>query len=100
MPTRWLDFVEMETALIRVAAVVNRRPLSVRLHNEDAFASISPADLLLGRIIGYEVKGEKLDETGEMEDLTVRVDLVGEFVRQWWKQWLSSALVLLSPRKK
>merc|ERR1711867_140507 len=44
-----LSYAELETALLEVAAICNRRPLAVRAYDDDTFFPVSPADLLLGR---------------------------------------------------
>ena len=48
-----LNFTELETTLIQVGEIMNRRPLAVRHFEDTDFHPITPADLLLGRVHGY-----------------------------------------------
>ena len=45
-----LSFTELDAVLLRVAAILNERPLDARLYDEDTFHPVCPRDLLLGRI--------------------------------------------------
>ena len=94
-----LTFVEMEAALLKTAALLNRRPLSARIYSEDEFHPISPSDLLLGRISGYQ--GWASEETlGEGTDLGPRLEKVNRLTQLWWQRWTEAALELLTPLKK
>ena len=44
-----LDFAQMEALFLKVANLLNARPIVARMLNEDDFHPISPNDLLLGR---------------------------------------------------
>ena len=90
-----LDYGELETALIKVAALVNERPLAVRIYADSDYYPISPADLLLGRMGGY--KGTAWE--GDM-GLGPRLDKIQRLVDLWWRRWEDQAFLLFTPRKK
>ena len=91
-----LTFTELETALLEAAALVNKRPLTVRLYEDDAFYPVSPSDLLLGRIAGF--LGAQREEV-ELE-WPSRVEKIERFVAAWWKRWEAAAFQLFTPRSK
>ena len=97
-----LNYAELETVYIRVAAIMNRRPLTVRVYNEDDYTPILPSDLLLGRTTNLENKvvtvwtGPHPDNTNlerKQEEMTKMVDA-------WWNIWQRDSFTLFSPRRK
>ena len=93
-----LTYPELETALIRVAAVVNQRPLNARLYaDQDDFFPVAPADLLHGRMAGYA--GTQWDGQ-QVGDLGVRLERVNKLVQLWWQHWQEVAFELFVPRQK
>ena len=92
-----LNYAELETALLEVAAICNHRPLTVRVYDDDTFFPVSPADLLLGKMSGY--RGTQAREEGS-PTLSERVEKVGRFVQGWWTNWQNSAFQLFTPRGK
>ena len=89
-----LSYTELETVLLHVAAILNRRPLTVRMYDDDTFYPVAPADLLHGRVGAY--RGTRSEEG----NLLIREEKVKKFVDQWWQQWQSAAFLLFTPRKK
>ena len=89
-----LNFAELETALLQVAAVMNRRPLTARIYDDDTFFPVAPADLLHGRAESY--CGTAVEEG----NLVVRLQKVSRFVELWWERWQSAAFLLFTPRGK
>ena len=49
-----LNFAELEGTFLKVAKILNQRPLAIRNYSEDNCVPISPYDLLLGRANGLE----------------------------------------------
>ena len=92
-----LSFTELESAVLEVAAIVNKRPLTVRLYEDDEFFPVCPADLLLGRMGAYlGTREEIVDEVAWPE----RVKHVDKFVTAWWGRWQAAAFQLFTPRQK
>ena len=95
-----LNFAELETALMRVAELLNRRPLAVRTFGESDFHPVCPADLLLGRIYGYKPQPEEGVEPGQDDiQLPLRQEKTEALVEIWWQRWTSAAFPLLCPRR-
>ena len=95
-----LTYVELETALLQVASLLNLRPVSARVFEDGEFHAICPADLLLGKISGYDNKmKENWGEGRELGEISVRLAKVNQFVNVWWKKWLGVAFGLLCPRR-
>ena len=92
-----LSYAELETALLRIAAIVNQRPLAVRLYSDSDFYPVSPSDLLLGRMAGYG--GTQEERVGEFE-LGPRMEKIQRLVELWWRKWEEQAFLLFTPRKK
>ena len=90
-------YAELETVLMEVAAVVNRRPLTIREYDDDEVFPVAPADLLLGRMSGY--RGTREAELG-CTTLANRVEKLSKFVAAWWSRWQGAAFSLFTPRRK
>ena len=93
-----LPFTELEGVLLRVAAILNERPLDARLYDDDVFHPVCPRDLLLGRISGYFPGGHP-DWTEEV-DLRALTERVSLLTQAWWREWEDKAFPLLCPRVK
>ena len=96
-----LNFTELETALLQIAAIINHRPLSARVFTEDEYLAICPSDLLLGRIAGY-TRGVAGFDDGEIEPTSLHENLrkIETFVNQWWTKWIQDAFTLFTPSRK
>ena len=96
-----LNFAELEAVLLRVAEIINRRPLAIRDYSEADFHAVCPGDLLLGRIYGYQpaVPEEILGEDDQIKML-VRLAKVETLVKVWWQRWSSTGFPLMCPRRK
>ena len=92
-----LTYAQLETALMEVASLINRRPLTARLYDDDSYFPVSPADLLLGRISCY--RGTCQADQEEV-DWPERVRQVEGFVAAWWSRWQEAAFQLFTPRSK
>ena len=92
-----LDYSELETALLRVADTVNRRPLTARFYSEDEFYPVSPSDLLLGRAAGYQGTVREGDVSSSLSE---RLEKVNRLVDLWWERWEAAAFSLFTPRRK
>ena len=86
-----LSYTDLETA-----SLVNRRPHMVREYDDDEGFPVSPSDLLLGRMAGYQ--GTKLGP--EAVAFSDRVLKIEQFVQAWWARWQSCAFPLFTPRRK
>ena len=97
-----LNFAELETAMIKIAAILNQRPITVRLFSEDDYHAITPADLLLGKMSGFRgPEEEKWHGAAEEEiPLILRLEKVASLAAAWWKDWVAAAFPLLCPRQK
>ena len=97
-----LNFAELETVYIRVASIMNHRPLTVRIYNEDDYTPISPSDLLLGRTSNLEHKVVTV-WTGPHPDninLEQKQTEITQMVDTWWKIWQRDSFSLFCPRRK
>ena len=97
-----LNFAELETTFIKVSSIMNRRPLTARLYNEDEFVPIAPADLLLGRATSIEDKVVTVWEEPEQDitNLQLKHDQISQVVKDWWTAWERDSFPLFCPRKK
>ena len=93
-----LSFTELDAVLLRVAAILNERPLDARLYNDDTFHPVCPRDLLLGRISGY-APSVKLDWNLE-PNLGAHWERIARLVLIWWDRWEEQAFPLMCPRQK
>ena len=96
-----LNFTELETCLMKVASILNKRPLAAKDFRDDNFHPVSPADLLLGRIHGYRPSAPT-EFTGDPDvvDMGVRADKLERVVELWWARWTNAAFPLFCPRRK
>ena len=96
-----LDHHQLDAVFHQVAAIMNSRPISVRVAATDRYHSITPSDILLGRAARKFVDPECV-ELWEEDD--VEVDVVAsrqhKVVTLWWKAWLSQSFQDLVPRNK
>ena len=97
-----LNVVEVETAFIQVASLMNQRPITARVYNEEEFCPISPSDLLLGRAAGLESRLKMVWENPEhdLTDINVKHQEIQKIVDTWWETWQRDAFPLFCPRKK
>ena len=96
-----IDFAQLEALLLRVAALMNSRPLSARSFTEEDFMAIMPRDLLLGASPGGPGEGfaeqERMDEQDHR--LARMVKGVEEKVKLWWTHFFHDVFPLLIPRR-
>ena len=96
-----LNFAELETLFIRVAHVLNTRPLSGRITADNYWLPISPNDLLHGRASGLE---ERLtfhfEKELEAPLINKRLEQIRKLEEAWWSRWSEDGFQLLCPRKK
>ena len=95
-----LSFVELEAVLLRVASIINERPLDARLYEDGVFHPISPRDLLLGRVAGYCPEPLQQGEPEEEPQLARRLSKIENLTFAWWKKWEEAAFQLFCPRTK
>ena len=97
---RSLDFSQMDELFLRVAFIVNSRPIGVRFLKEDDYHTITLNDLLLGRAAGpqqhheSEVPQGDLDGENEPDRFLIQQEMICE---KWWKQWSQLAFPLFAP---
>ena len=97
-----LNVVEAETVFIKVAAIMNQRPLTARVYNDEDFIPISPSDLLLGRSAGLETRLTTVwaDQENNLSNLNQKHQEIDNVVNKWWEAWQRDAFPLFCPRKK
>ena len=96
-----LDFNELESALLQVASILNRRPVTARVFSEKEFYPLSPADLLLGGTLGLHRSSQSWSMEQEMTvPLNQRLEKVSSFTERWWRKWSQDAFPLLAPRSR
>ena len=95
-----LSYPELEAGLMKVAAIVNERPLSVRFLSEDDFYGISPSDLLLGRVSGFTPTYKEEDGSEVVVDLSSKLSRINEFTSLWWAKWVQAATPIMAVRRK
>ena len=97
-----LNVFELETALLQVAAIINRRPLTARIFGQDDFHAISPADLLLGKISGYNTQKVFTwqDQIFEPTRINQNLAKIATLTDRWWTKWSRDAFPLMCPRQK
>ena len=96
-----LNYAELETLFLRVAATVNSRPLSARVSQEGCWLPICPNDLLQGRASGLEARLKFLEdrEVG-MPEVPRRLQQIEELEQAFWKRWSQDGFPLFCPRNK
>ncbi len=83
---------EFRTALCRVAALLNSRPIT-RVKDENSIQILTPNHFLIGRL-GGAVATEDLDNPVE------RWKKIHSIINKFWKQFLCEYIPLLSKRGK
>jgi hypothetical protein len=87
-----LNMDEFRTALCRVAALLNSRPIT-RVKDENSIQILTPNHFLIGRL-GGAVATEDLDNPVE------RWKKIHSIINKFWKQFLCEYIPLLSKRGK
>ena len=99
-----LNFAEMDELFLRVAHIINSRPIGVRFLTEEDYQPITPNNLLLGRAAGHRSKeSDDVDEETDLDnvgDPTKHLSVQEEICEKWWEKWAEIAFPLLAPRKK
>ena len=87
---------------MQVAAIINRRPLTARIFGQDDFHAITPADLLLGKISGYNTKKTFTwqDQIFEPTKINQKLTKIAALTDRWWSKWSRDAFPLMCPRQK
>ena len=87
-----LTYSEMVTLIARSINTVNSRPLGVRHHSqtEGEYCVITPNTLLMGTR-NCSSPAHQLDFTSDLQRLQVRVKMLEESFRNWWRQWYTTA---------
>ena len=87
-----LDMDEFRTAISRVAALLNSRPLT-RVKDENGTMILTPNHFLIGKLGGAVT-------TDDLENPVERWKRVHSIVDKFWKQFVSEYIPLLSNREK
>ena len=99
-----LNVLHLETAFLKTAAIVNKRPIVIRMTGQDKYYAITPSDLLLGRATGKlrqtitETEWLAEREVGDIADGAL--GKMEAIVEAWWQNWIKRAFELLFPRRK
>ena len=99
-----LDFHEFGSLLAVVSAIINSRPLSLRISTEGDYHSLAPRDILFGRA------GRSVEATARAIDFTLDLDqdvalramdsCQAGIVRAWRARWLESVFPDMVARPK
>ena len=96
-----LNFAELQTLFVRVAALVNARPLSARIANEGEWLPIAPNDLLHGRATGLEARIKfNVDSEVPMADIPRKMQQIRQLEEAFWARWSQDGFPLMCPLKK
>ena len=99
-----LNALQLQTTFLKIAMIINRRPIAVRHASETDYHAITPSDLLLGRATGRlrdSLTNVDLVEEIEIADTVSEIrGRIEEIVELWWKVWINQAFALLFPRRK
>ena len=97
---RHMNFHEVDSTLRRVGEILNRRPLVVKVGQDDQYYSITPADLLLGK--AAEAPSSTVERVLREADEEVREMFTAQkrLAREWGREWTRSYFPTLVPRTK
>eukprot|EP00794_Sanderia_malayensis_P001985 gene1985-2252_t len=87
---------ELYTCLLKVANLLNQRPIGRIPNDPDAGTYLCPNDLLLGRATS-EVPQGPFQET---KDPRQRVEFIQQIVNSFWKRWTRDVFPSLVPQEK
>lgn len=94
-----LDYDQFDAVLHQVAAILNSRPITVRVHSDLEYVSITPNDILLGRASRGTRQSHDHSEEADVSIKRVH-DKQSQIVNEWWERWTSRSWALLTPRTK
>jgi hypothetical protein len=92
-------FNQFDSVLHRVSSILNDRPLTVRVHEDDQFVAISPNDILLGRCDRIDAR-EAEDFLEVDQEAVAHLDAQSAVVEAWWDRWTKEFWSLVVPRTK
>jgi hypothetical protein len=97
--TRLLDLQEFSTILLEVSAVINSRPLAIRVGSNGDFHSVSASDILLGRASRMRPRPADLEALNH-ENLVEPAFLhMTEITIAWWEAWVNQCFGEMVPRR-
>ena len=93
-----LDFHSLETTLLEVASIMNRRPIALRYASATDYHAICPSDILLGR--AHWLRPDLAALPHLPQDLAARraLDHQQRVVAAWQDQWQVQAFPEMIPR--
>uniref|UniRef100_A0A8D8XDY8 Integrase catalytic domain-containing protein n=1 Tax=Cacopsylla melanoneura TaxID=428564 RepID=A0A8D8XDY8_9HEMI len=95
---RPLQILEFETALCRIEACLNSRPLGIpSTLPEDGIDSLTPGHFLIG---GPLLSRPEIDWSATPDNRLPRWDLLSKVVSQFWSRWKTEYLHTLLQRQK
>jgi transposase InsO family protein len=83
-----LNFQELNTILLEVSAVINSRPLAIRVGSEGNFHSISASDILLGRTPQARPVPLRMEDEQDNNAVADNFFHLQELVSAWWEEWM------------
>ena len=99
-----LDFHEFGSVLTVVAAILNSRPLSLRVTPEGEFHALAPRDILFGRASrALDATEQSLKFTLDQDQdvvLSRMCEVQSDIVRAWRSKWLDSVFPDMVSRPK
>ena len=93
-----MDFQEVDATLRRVGEILNRRPLVVKVGQDDQYYTITAADLLLGRASEAPAGTEEPTFRETDEEVKEMITAPEKLAREWWEEWTRSHFPTLVPR--
>ncbi|XP_022802779.1 uncharacterized protein LOC111340235 [Stylophora pistillata] len=88
--------LELYTCLLKIANLINQRPIGRIPNDPDGGAYICPNDILLGRVTS-QVPQRPFKQTKNPRH---RVEFVQRIVESFWKRWKRDVFPTLFPRRK
>jgi hypothetical protein len=93
-----LNLHQLDATFMRVAAIINLRPIAIWTNSNREYHSISPSDILLGRAARDRPDPTLLRKLEDDQSIKRSLANQEKRVRAWWTAWQSQAFPELVPR--
>ena len=97
--TKDLDYHRLETVLIEVVAVLNKRPNNMKYTSLTDYLAIGPADFLLGRTHSSRTYYREVFHLRDNQRVIQACAFQQAVVRSWDNQWVCQALAEMTSRQ-
>jgi hypothetical protein len=92
-----LNLHQLDATFMRVAAIINLRPIAIWTNSKREYHSISPSDILLGRAARDRPDPTLLSKLEDDQSIKRSLANQEKRVRAWWTAWQSQAFPELVP---